>query len=612
MSAASAAGRSPLDALALHLLIASLAFLLAYVSARLAGRPWSPDGGARGCWTPIAAGLLPSGIILATLGEWGRVAWVLTGCLVFLFAVGSALEAARLSGRWMLPAILVCCLALAGNGVGLTAVKLPFSARFFALERAALLASVLWLFLVAGLTTFAAGAHNTANGITLVTSVAFLCISLLQPQSGQPSASYLCAALAATAAGVGISRAPRLTVSLSASARAALGLSLGVVSLVGALKTSAFLVLVIPLLLLGVPLVDTAFLFVAPSARREREKGGRPLRLYQWLLAQGMSPSQVLVLFMLAAIYLGLLAILLVALIRVSFLLKTLLVLLFLPAGFLLLYGVYKVVAPVARRADEPGPEEVELFHVPVACLTEAQVLERVQQFIAAGGPHHLATCDALSLVRAQKDPEFLRILQQADLVTADGAGVVWAARMLGLGVPGRVSGVDLVDSVCGLAAQEGWSVYLLGARPGVAPEAAARLQERHPGLRIAGCHDGYFTAEQEPALLEEIRSGHPQILFVAMGVPKQDRWIHEHAGALAPPLAMGVGGSLDVISGRLPRSPEWMRRWGLEWLFRVSREPRRLPRLLALPKLVVLTLGAWLGRVLRDLFRRGSADASP
>lgn len=605
MSSASQAARHIFDPLALHLLIASLAFLLAYFSGLLTRRA----GGravTRGQWAPVAAGLVPSAILLAAFSDWGQVAWIFAGCLAFLFLVGLLLSLAGLSGRWMLVAILVCCGVLAANGVTLATVKLPFSTTFVVFGRAGLLAGVLWLFLVAGLTTFAAGAPDTANGITLITSLAFLCISLLQRQSGQPGASYLCVALAATTAGVAISHAPRLIVTLSAPARAALGFSLGVVSLVGALKTSAFLILVIPLLLFGVPLADATFPLFAPSARREGEEGRRGPRLYQVLLAQGMSPGQVFVLFMLATIYLALLAVLLVALIRVHFLLKSLLVLLFLPTGLVLLYGFYKVVAPVVPRADQPAPEEVELFRVPVACLTEAELLERVRQFVNSAGPHHIVTCDGLSLVRAQKDADFLRILQEADLVTADGAGVLWAARMLGLEVPARVSGVDLVDSLCALAASEGFKVYLLGARPGVVEQAAERLQERHPGLQIAGHHHGYFTPEEEPGLLEQIRSCRPQVLFVGLGVPRQEKWIRKHLAALGVPLAMGVGGSLDVISGRLPRSPEWMRRWGLEWLFRVLHEPRRLPRLLALPRLVVLTLTVWVGRRLRDL----SSDA--
>jgi len=603
----SQAARHAFDPLALHLLTASLAFLLAYFSGLLARGGGQPP--TRGYWAPVAAGLLPASVLLALFSDWGLVGWVLTGCLAFMFLVGLLLNLVGVTGRWMLLAILVCCGVLAGNGVTLSTVKVPFSSAFVDFGRAGLLAGFLWLFLVAGLTTFAAGAPDTANGITLITSLAFLCISLLQPQSGQPSASHLCVALAGTTAGLGVSRAPRLIVSLGASARGALGLCLGVVSLVGALKTSAFLILVIPLLLFGVPLADATYPLLVPSARRERGEGRPAPRLYQLLLAQGMSPSQIFVLFMLATIYLALLAVLLVALIRVHFVLKTLLVLLFLPAGVVLLYGFYKVVAPVVRRADQPAPEEVELFHVPVACLTEAEVLERVRRFAASPGPHHVVTCDALCLVRAQKDAEFLRILQEADLVTADGAGVLWAARMLGLQIPARVSGVDLVDSLCGVAAKEGFKVYLLGARPGVAAEAAVRLQQRHPGLQIAGHYHGYFTAEEEPALLEEIRSCRPHLLLVGLGVPRQDKWIREHLAALEVPVGMGVGGSLDVISGRLPRSPEWMRRWGLEWLFRVLREPRRLPRLLALPKLVVLTLSVWLRRPIRA--SGGGADPS-
>ena len=580
--------------LALHLLIALLAFLFAYASAWLAGRISQPEQPSHAHWVPVAAGLVPTFLMIAAFTDWGSVAALLAGALLVLFGFGLLLHTFKVSGRWILLALLACCIVLATKGVTLTAVKLPLSSRFVTLGGAGVLASAAWLFLVSGLTTFAAGAPWTANGITLITSLAFLCISVLQPQPGSPSVSYFCVALAATTLGLGVASAPRLALTLAPSARAALGLSLGVVSLVGALKTSAFLILLIPLLLFGVPIADAVFPLLAPAATRESDARRRP-RLYELLVARGMTPSQILVLFMLAATYLALLAILLVALIRVHFLLKALLIVLFLPAGFVFLYGLYKVVAPVVRRADQEAAPQIELFHVPVACLTEEEVLQRCRDFITSGEPHHVVTCDAISLVRAQTDPDLLGILREADLVTADGAGVVWAARMLGLEVPARLSGVDLVGSVCGLAAKEGFRVYLLGAQPGVADEAAQRLQARHPTLQVAGCHHGYFTPDEEPALLQDIRFREPQVLFVGLGAPKQDTWIHAHLADLGIPLAMGVGGSFDVISGRVPRSPQWMQRWGLEWLYRALREPKRLPRLLALPRLVVLTLTAWV-----------------
>ena len=168
-----------------------------------------------------------------------------------------------------------------------------------------------------------------------------------------------------------------------------------------------------------------------------------------------------------------------------------------------------------------------------------------------------------------------------------DGAGVLWAAKVLDLPLRERVPGVDLTQAICEMAAREGYGVYFLGAAPGVAEKAAAVLRGRFPGLRVVGTHDGYFPPEEEERLVEEIRAARPDVLFVALGMPKQEQWIRKHQERLGVPVLMGVGGSFDVISGNLPRAPQWMQNFGLEWLYRVYLEPQRLPRLLALPRFV-------------------------
>jgi N-acetylglucosaminyldiphosphoundecaprenol N-acetyl-beta-D-mannosaminyltransferase len=135
-----------------------------------------------------------------------------------------------------------------------------------------------------------------------------------------------------------------------------------------------------------------------------------------------------------------------------------------------------------------------------------------------------------------------------------------------------------------------GRSVYLLGAAPGVAEKAAEKLKQQVPNLIVAGCHDGYFTAEEEPLIVADIAARRPAALFVALGLPRQERWIKAHLQELGVPVCIGVGGSFDVISGLKQRAPLWMQRCGLEWLYRVAKEPSRLPRLAALPRLVFLT----------------------
>ncbi|MCD6350867.1 MAG: WecB/TagA/CpsF family glycosyltransferase [Armatimonadetes bacterium] len=246
---------------------------------------------------------------------------------------------------------------------------------------------------------------------------------------------------------------------------------------------------------------------------------------------------------------------------------------------------------PRARAPQRAGPVEVRLFGLRVHGLTMDEAMERAAQFIRSGQPHYFVTCDASAVVRAQDDADFREIVNGADLVTADGAGVVLAARLLGLPVEVRVAGCDMVEALCRVAAREGGSVFFLGAEPGVAEEAAARLAERVPGLKVAGCRDGYFKPEEEEEVVRQIAHLRPAVLFVALGQPRQEQFIARHIEEIGACVAVGIGGSLDVISGRKKRAPLWMQRAGLEWLYRVACEPWRLPRLKALPRLMFMVL---------------------
>jgi N-acetylglucosaminyldiphosphoundecaprenol N-acetyl-beta-D-mannosaminyltransferase len=186
-------------------------------------------------------------------------------------------------------------------------------------------------------------------------------------------------------------------------------------------------------------------------------------------------------------------------------------------------------------------------------------------------------------ILAAEKDPGLAGALESADLVVADGAGVSLAARMKGRTLP-RIPGIELMEKLCARAVARDWRVFLLGAAPGVADRAAAVLRAKYPGLDVAGTRHGYFSREEEPEVLRQVSRAAPDLLFVALDVPRQDVWIHRNLARLNARVAMGVGGSFDVISGRLYRAPRWMSQTGLEWLYRLIQEPRRLRRMAGLP----------------------------
>lgn len=225
------------------------------------------------------------------------------------------------------------------------------------------------------------------------------------------------------------------------------------------------------------------------------------------------------------------------------------------------------------------------ILGIPVDHVTLSMAVDRIEQMIAAGGPHQVATVNPEFVMAAQQNTAFRQLLQRADLCVADGVGLLFAARWQARPLPERVPGVELSVALAQRAAERGWRIYLLGAAPGVAEAAAVVLQQRFPALQIAGCHAGTPQAADAPGIVERIRDAQPHILLVAYGAPAQDLWIAHYQPQLQVPVAIGVGGLFDFLSGRVPRAPEWMRRLGIEWLFRLLRQPWRWRRMLSLPR---------------------------
>ena len=203
----------------------------------------------------------------------------------------------------------------------------------------------------------------------------------------------------------------------------------------------------------------------------------------------------------------------------------------------------------------------------------------------AGGAPlKRVVTLNPEGVYLASVDASFARIVESADLVTADGTGLLWAAKKLGQPLRERVTGIDLLQETCRRAATAGWRLYLLGAQPGLAEQAAAQLKARYAGLNICGVHHGYFNGAED-AVVAQINAAAPDILFVALGQPAQERFCAVYQQRLQAAVAIGVGGSFDVLAGRLKRAPRFMQRLRLEWLWRLLLQPSRWPRLLIIFK---------------------------
>lgn len=235
--------------------------------------------------------------------------------------------------------------------------------------------------------------------------------------------------------------------------------------------------------------------------------------------------------------------------------------------------------------------DRVYVAGLAVDVVSEDDVLAFVRERVQLRVPAHIVTVNAEFVTRARADSAFARVLQDAPLATPDGAGVVWAMRRRGARQVARVGGSDLIYSISGLAASAGWSVFYLGAAPGVAEETARRLATQFPGLQVVGTYSGSPAERDAAFIVDLVRCSGADILFVAFGAPRQEIWIADHLLPLGVSIAVGVGGSFDYVAGVARRAPRWMRDHALDWLWRLVLQPRRLRRMLALPRFVWLAL---------------------
>ena len=232
--------------------------------------------------------------------------------------------------------------------------------------------------------------------------------------------------------------------------------------------------------------------------------------------------------------------------------------------------------------------QKVDILGVGVDSVTMREAVDRIETFIEEGEPRLIATANAEMIMRATKDAELMRILNEAALVVPDGAGTVWAAHHLGYDMPERVAGYDLAQELMALAPEKGQKVYFFGSAPGIAEKAKAKAESLYRGIQVVGVRNGFFTEADERKIIGEIKAAKPDILLAALGVPKQEKWLYAHLEELQVPVAIGVGGTLDVMAGAVKRAPKWMQKAKLEWLFRGLLQPKRAGRLVALPQFVM------------------------
>lgn len=231
--------------------------------------------------------------------------------------------------------------------------------------------------------------------------------------------------------------------------------------------------------------------------------------------------------------------------------------------------------------------KRIDVLGAPVDCVTMVDAVNEAESWILHGmRPQTIFAVNPEKIIKAQSDATLLAGLRRSGLLIPDGIGVVVAARLLGLGKMKRVPGSELMPALCELAARKGFGVFLYGASPEVNAKAAAELEQRYPGIKIAGRQHGYVNEDEMPALVRQLNGSGAQILFVALGSPRQELWMDKYLPQLTSVrVCQGVGGTLDVIAGHVNRAPLFFRRIHLEWLYRLLSQPRRLLRQTALPR---------------------------
>ena len=229
-------------------------------------------------------------------------------------------------------------------------------------------------------------------------------------------------------------------------------------------------------------------------------------------------------------------------------------------------------------RSVPPVPS-INILGLEYACVDEDQALAEAERLYDRPQAAWIAAENVHGVNLATEDPDHRALLRRADLLVNDGKGVMLAARILGRRFPVDLNGNHLGSLLLERAAEKGWPVYFLGAAPGVADRAAEAVQRDIPGLKVVGCRDGYFSRYEEPEIVEDIRNSGAGLLYVGMGNPLQEQWLDRNMARTGAHLGLTVGAFLDFQAGELPRAPAWMNRIGLEWIFRLATEPKRLWR---------------------------------
>lgn len=232
--------------------------------------------------------------------------------------------------------------------------------------------------------------------------------------------------------------------------------------------------------------------------------------------------------------------------------------------------------------------KQVRILGVPIDMISQEEAFQKLVLFLEGSSIKKIYTPNPEIVMLAQEDQRLLKVIEGADLVLPDGIGLLIASKIKGLGLKERVTGVDTMDRLLSYCGDKKRSIYLLGGKPGTAEIACKNIEQKYPGIKIAGLHHGYFQEVNENEIIADINAAAPDLLFVCLGAPKQEKWIDRYQDQLNCKIAMGVGGSVDIYAGTTKRAPVIFQKVGLEWFYRLMKEPWRMKRMMVLPKFLI------------------------
>jgi N-acetylglucosaminyldiphosphoundecaprenol N-acetyl-beta-D-mannosaminyltransferase len=550
---------------------------------------------------PGAGLALTSGVALAlhlfAQGDFRPIAQGIALAMVVLFLLGTATEriTAAVARPLKLIGLVWASVYLAGVGLDIQELKVPFGPVVELGTMGPILTGA-WIFTAALLVTLSNRGEALVPGVAVLSSLTLAAVASMAGQHAVAVGAAVHLAFAIVGASTPLLAWSRTSsrVRFGVGGAMAAGTAIASLSVLAAVKHAAFLWFMVPLLCLGAPLLGALIAVALNRSRRVVSllSEGQRVTFVGALIRRGMSARQAVRFLLTWHLYLCSVALVLTWAMERSWVLKALVLAALGGVGVLAFGLVFQVVYGWRAQAGRsPRLRSIDLLGVRIDRTTMRDAVGRAMSWSTGDRLHHIVTADATLVERCQVDADLARIVGQASLVTPDGAGSLFAARLLGAPFAERVAGADLAVALCEAAAEHGFPVYFFGAQPTVARQASVRMKTRFPELVVAGTRNGYFEPSEEEEIVSAIAGSGARILLVGLGVPAQEQFIDRRRDELGVGVAIGVGGTFDVLSGRVRRAPLWMQRCALEWLWRVLRDPRRLPRLLALPRFTVRVL---------------------